>query len=327
MITRSRVALALLLAILIASSIQLSDSKSESHLFVSKVSASSVDNVVVYFLDVGQGDSILIKMENKSILIDGGPKTASTTLLGFLSSVNVTHLNFIIATHPHEDHIGGLVAVMQSIAVDSILYNGYNYTTQIFQDFMTLALVHNLTIASRNQVYQLTTTTNFTILNPIQPLEFSDINANSVVIKLQVNNVSFLFTGDATIDSEQSMLNAGLNLQSDVLKVGHHGSNTSTSQAFLDTVNPSYAVISAGINNTYGHPHDETIQKLVNKGVTIYGTFASGTIVFSTDGNLLTVQGNPQNIPEFALTVLPILMLSMLAVSVVLKKRKFNVIR
>lgn len=323
---RSRVAVALLLAILIASSIQFSHSNSKRHLFVSPVSASTVDNAVVYFVDVGQGDSILIKMENKSILIDGGPKTASATLLSFLNSVNVTHLNFIIATHPHEDHIGGLVAVMQSLTVDAILYNGYNYTTQIFQDFMSLAQLHNLTVANRNQVYPLTTTTNFTILNPIQPLEFSDINANSVVIKLQVNNVSFLFAGDATLNSEQSMLNAELSLQSNVLKVGHHGSNTSTSQAFLDAVSPSFAVISAGINNTYGHPHIETIQKLMNKGVTIYGTFASGTIVFSTDGNILAVQGNPQIIPEFASTVLPILMLSMLAVSVALKKRKINII-
>jgi competence protein ComEC len=273
--------------------------------------------VTVYFFDVGQGDSILITMDGKNILIDGGPTTAGSTLLGYLSSANVTHLDFMIATHPHDDHIGGLIAVMEStITVDMVLYNGYNYTSQTFQEFLTLAEQHNLTLAERNDVYFLSATTNFTILSPIQPLEFAetDLNVNSIVLKLQVSNVSFLFAGDATSGAEQSMLNAGLSVNSEVLKVGHHGSGLGTSQAFLDAVNSTYAVISAGINNIFGYPDEGTVQRLLGKGVITYGTYVSGTIVFTTDGDTVTVQGNPEPIPES----LSVLALSLMAVTLLI---------
>lgn len=324
---------ALLLAILVTLpvDIQVFELRADRHFFTYGpstppiVSASTFGDGTVYFLDVDQGDSILINTDGKNVLIDGGPRAAGSTLLGYLSSVNVTHIDFLIATHSHEDHIGGLIAVMESaIAVDVVLYNGYNYTSQTFQEFMSLAQECNLTLAERNQVYPLSATTNFTILNPVQPREFAntDINANSIVLKLQVNNVSFLFTGDATADAEQSMINAGLSLHSDVLKVAHHGSRTSTSQAFLDAVNPTYAVISAGVNNTYGHPHEETIQRLMDKGVITYGTYASGTIVFTTDGNAIAVQDNPEPIPEFPSTmILPILLLATLAATILLRKQ------
>jgi competence protein ComEC len=276
---------------LVTSFVQFPFSSSANQL-LPMVSASSIDSVSVYFLDVGQGDSIFIKMENKTILIDGGPRSAGSTVLSFLSSINVTQIDFVIATHPDEDHIGGLVSVLASLSIDVVLYNGQNRTTQVFQDFMNLAIQRNLTLAKRNQLYFLTSSSNFTILNPVQPLEFGETNLNSVVTLLQVGNVSFLFAGDAEVASEQSMLNAALHLESDVLKVGHHGSRTSTSQAFLEAVNPSIAVISAGVNNQYGHPHNETVQRLQNMGITIYGTFTSGTIILSTDGNTIDVQGN-----------------------------------
>ena len=271
----------------------------------------------VYFFDVGQGDSILITMDGKNILIDGGPTAAGSTLLGYLSSANVTHLDFLVATHPHDDHIGGLIAVLESaITVDRVLYNGYNYTSQTFQEFLTLAEQHNLTLAERNDVYFLSATTNFTILSPIQPHEFAetDLNVNSIVLKLQVSNVDFLFEGDATAGAEQSMLNAGLNVNSNVLKVGHHGSRRGTSQAFLDAVNPTYAVISAGINNTFGYPDEETVQRLLGKGVITYGTYISGTIVFTTDGDTVTVQDNPEPIPES----LSLLTLSLMAATLLI---------
>jgi competence protein ComEC len=305
---------AMLLALAITS-LALQSFSLEAHPLVSTVFASSSTDIMVYYINVGQGDSILIKVENRTILIDGGPKAASTTVLNYLSSVNVTNIDFMVATHPHEDHIGGLTAVLQSIQVNEVLYNGYNYTTKVFQDFMDLAQYHNLTIVDRGQFFSLTSTANFTILNPHQPLVSADLNENSIVLKLKVSNVSFLFTGDATVDSEQSMLNASLSLQSDVLKVGHHGSNTSTSQAFLNAVNPSYAVISCGINNTYGHPHIETIQKLLNKGITIYGTYVSGNIIFSTNGNTITIQDMPQAIPEFSSAFVTTMMLLTIVVA------------
>jgi competence protein ComEC len=321
---RSRVTIALSLLIVITSFIQFSSFNSESPLFISPVSASTIGDATIYYVDVGQGDSIFMKVENTTILIDGGPRSAGSTITSFLNSINVTEIDIMIATHPDEDHIGGLVSVLESITVDMILYNGQNRTTQVFEDFYGLAAQSNLTLAERAQFYFLTTTSNFTVLNPVQPLEFGDTNLNSVVIKLQVGSVSFLFAGDAEYASEQSMLDAGLNLESDVLKVGHHGSDTSTSQAFLDAVNPSFAVISAGLNNQYGHPDNETIQRLLDKGVIIFGTYVSGTIVFETDGNIINVQDSPETIPELSLIGILMVMLSMLTIPVSLRKQKLS---
>lgn len=320
---RSRLTVVLFLVMLLASFIQFSNLSSERPPFVLSVSASTVNDAIIYFVDVGQGDSIFIEVENITILIDGGPRSAGSTVTSFLNSINVTEIDIMIATHPDEDHIGGLVSVLESITTDVVLYNGQNRTTQVFEDFYGLAVQSNLTLAERNQFYFLTTTSNFTVLNPVQPLEFGDTNLNSIVIKFQVGNVSFLFAGDAEGASEQSMLNAGLNLESDVLKVGHHGSDTSTLQAFLDTINPSIAVISVGLNNQYGHPDNETVQRLLDKGITVYGTYVSGTIVLSTDGNTITVQDNPEIIPELSFIAILSIMLSILTIFF-LKKRKHS---
>ena len=247
------------------------------------LTTSSPDNVAIYFLNAGQGDSILVKTPSKNILIDGGPPDAGSTVLADLNTYQVARIDLMVATHPHADHIGGLISVLQStIPVQDIVYNGYNYTsTQTFNTWKNLALTHNLTQASRNQVYSMSPTINFTVLSPTGPLQFSDINAESVVMKLQVGNTSVLLTGDAQFDTEQSMLSSGYNLHSQVLKVGHHGSSTSTSQPFLSAVAPTFAVISAGINNQYGHPTQQTLDILANNNIITYGTYNYGTITFS----------------------------------------------
>jgi competence protein ComEC len=255
----------------------------ESSLFPIVLTTSSPDNVTVYFLDVGQGDSILVKTPSKNILIDGGPTDEGSTVLADLNTYQVARIDLMVATHPHADHIGGLISVLQSnIPVQDIIYNGYNYTsTQTFNTWKSLAITRNLTQASRNQVYAMSPTVNFTVLSPTGPLQFSDINAESIVMKLQVGNTSVLLTGDAQVDTEQSMLSSGHNLSSQVLKVGHHGSSTSTSLAFLSAVAPTYAVISAGINNQYGHPTQQTLDTLANNNIITYCTYNYGTITFS----------------------------------------------
>ena len=261
------------------------------------------ENVTVYFLDVGQGDSILIKTSNKNVLIDGGPSQAGSTLLNYLNNYHISKIDLLFATHPHEDHIGGLVSILQSsINIQDIVYNGYNHTTQIFNTWKTLALTHNLTIANRNKVFALTPTINFTVSSPTNPDQFSDLNANSLVLRLQVSNTSIMLTGDATIDSEQSMLTSGLTLQSQILKVGHHGSSYSTSQAFLNAVTPTYAVISSGIDNSYGHPTQQTLDRLAKNNIITYGTYKDGTVVFQLNSAAQTLILTPSPTPTPTLT-------------------------
>jgi len=292
--------------------------------FVSPVTSQDSTNVTVHFIDVGQGDSIFIDTSNRDVLIDGGSASASSTVLDYLNSLSISHIHLMIATHAHEDHIGGLVAVLNSaITIDEVLINNQIHTSVTYTNFITLAQNHNLTVAQRGQTFILTETANLTIVNPVQPLEFGDQNDNSVVTKLQVANTSFLFMGDAEEPAEQSMLvSSVVSIKCDVLKVGHHGSYTATSQTFLDIASPTYAIISAGIDNSYGHPHNETIQKLLAEGVTIYGTHISGTIIASTDGTTVTFQDNPEPIPEFAskLTLTIFVIATLLTVMVYRKK-------
>ena len=300
--------------------------------FIPSASSQTGATVTVHFIDVGQGDSIFIDTQNRDVLIDGGPASASQTVLDYLNNLNITHIHLVIATHMHEDHIGGLVHILNSttITIDDILVNNQTSTSSTYNKFITLAQTHNLTVAQRGQTFILTETANLTIVNPVQPLEFSDQNDNSVVVKLQVGNTTFLFMGDAEEPAEQSMLvSSVVSIKCDVLKVGHHGSYTATSQTFLDIAAPTYAIISAGQDNSYGHPHNETIQKLLAEGVTIYGTYLSGTIIASTDGTTVTFQDNPQPIPEFTsnLTLTILAIATVLAVMVYRKKlQKLDII-
>jgi len=280
--------------------------------FIPPASSQTGANVTVHFIDVGQGDSIFIDTQNRDVLIDGGSATASQTVIDYLDYLNITYIHLVIATHMHEDHIGGLVPILNS-----------THTSNTYNKFITLAQTHNLTVAQRGQTFILTETANLTIVNPVQPPEFGDQNDNSIVTKLQVANTSFLFMGDAEEPAEQSMLvSSVVSIKCDVLKVGHHGSYTATSQAFLDIASPTYAIISAGENNSYGHPHNETIQKLLAEGVTIYGTYISGTITASTDGTTVTFQDNPQPIPEFPSNLtLTILAIATLLTALIYRKK------
>lgn len=284
-------------------------------------------NVTVHFIDVGQGDSIFIDTANKDVLIDGGSATASQTVQDYLASLSITHIHLVIATHAHEDHIGGLVDILNSttLTIDEVLVNGQTHTSQTYLKFNATAHKHTVITAQRGLTIQLTPTASLTVVNPTQPLQFTELNDNSIAVKMTVGTTSFLFTGDAEEAAEQSMMISAItSVKSDLLKVGHHGSRTATSQSFLDFVDPTYAVISAGEGNTYGHPHNETIEKLLTKNVTTYCTIDSGTIIATTDGTTITFPSNPTPIPEnpLNLTLTIILAATTLAVTVYRKNCK-----
>jgi competence protein ComEC len=268
--------------------------------FESAVYAVDQESLTVYFIDVGQGDSIFIDTSGLDVLVDGGTRTVGVAVVNFLQNLGVDHIDLLVATHMDADHIGGLIAVLNSsVQVGEVLVNNQTGTTVTYSDFMSLANTHSVVAAQRGDVYVLAEDVNFTVLNPVQPLEFSEQNENSVVMRLQIGGSSFLLMGDAEASTEESILLSGLEVDSDVLKVGHHGSNSSTTDAFLSAVSPSMAVISAGLNNPYGHPHQETLDKLFAHQDTVYGTYQSGTVIISANSTSIQVLNNPTPIPEY----------------------------
>jgi competence protein ComEC len=247
------------------------------------------ETMEVHFIDVGQGDSIYIKADGHSMLIDAGEKSEGTTVIHYLEALGVDNLDYIICTHPHSDHIGGMNSVLDSLSVNQIIMSEVNHTTDTYEDLLQAIGDHNLTItkAVPGNQYALGPA-SFTILSPVSDF-YEDVNNYSVGIKLSYYNNSFILTGDAEALAEKEMLNEDMDLTGDVLKLGHHGSSYSSCSEFLDAVSPSYAVISVGKDNTYGHPHHETIEALVERGIPIYRTDEQGTIIFQCDGDTVSV--------------------------------------
>ena len=254
--------------------------------------------------------------------MDGGPRSAGATVVEYLGNLSVTKVDLVVATHMDADHIGGLIAVLSStIQVDEVLTNNQTHGSKTYADFMALATTHPVNAAQRGQTYILTQNVNLTLLNPVQPLEFDDQNENSVVMRLQVGGSSFLLMGDAEAGAEGSILQSGFEIDSDMLKVGHHGSRYSTTEAFLNTVSPSIAVISAGKDNQFGHPHQETLDQLLGRGTHVYGTYQSGSIVMSANSTLIEILNEPTPIPELSLLILACFMVTILVSAIYKKKR------
>jgi beta-lactamase superfamily II metal-dependent hydrolase len=242
----------------------------------------------VYYIDVGQGDAILIDYGASEVLIDGGDKSAGAGLVSYLVPLIQGQLEAVIATHPHADHIGGLLDVLNAFEVGQVWYNGDEATSQTYTNFITAAQNEgaDLRVARRGDVLAVGTL----ILNILHPADDSgSTNNNSVVASLMFGSVRFLFTGDAEKEAEADMLSAGLIGHADILKAGHHASRTASSPAFLAAVTPGVAIYCAKTGNSYGHPHSETITALQAIGVDIYGTDVNGTIYVSTDGTTYAV--------------------------------------
>ena len=249
-------------------------------------------NVTVHFIDVGQGDAIFVDTPGLDMLVDGGSRGAGEIVVGYLQSLNVTRIDFVVATHPHADHIGGLITVLteyNTTQIPVVVDNGLEATTATYADYVSAVGARSTQVAVRGDTISLGHGVEVTILNPSSPHEFEDANDNSVVLWVKVYNVTFLLAGDSEAPSESSIIAAGYGRDSTVLKVGHHGSRTSTSTEYLDAVSPEIAVISVGEGTRYDHPHQETLDKLTLEGSALYRTDLHGTVRVTTDGGDYTV--------------------------------------
>jgi len=243
------------------------------------------NEIIVAFLDVGQGDSILIRSRDNAVLIDGGDINRNEPVLGYLRRMGITRLDYVIATHPHRDHIGGLIPVLNRVDVGRVLMPDVVHTTDVFENF--ISVIENNHIAAHAPVPGerfIAGIIDFTVLSPAHSFAGSNLNDASIVVRLDHGMTSFLFTGDAEAGSERAMLAGRQDLRADVIKIGHHGSRTSTTEAFLDAVQPVAAVISVGGSNRFGHPHADVLARLNYRGIQILRTDEMGTIVMATDG-------------------------------------------
>lgn len=243
------------------------------------------DEVAFHFIDVGQGDAILITTAEGNILIDTSEKSEREALVNYLAEQNITSLKYLILTHTDADHIGSADYVVENYDVDTVMMTDYTATTKTYERLLT-AIENkgtNVIIPELRYVFTLGSL-QMTIIAPTE--KFDDPNEMSLVIKAVHGETSLMFTGDAEVESEEGILEnwSAAELKVDILKVGHHGSDSSTTQAFLDALDPDAAVISCGEGNSYGHPHAEVVDRLTAKGVTIYRTDKDGTIVIISDG-------------------------------------------
>lgn len=250
-------------------------------------------NLKIHYIDVGQGDSAIIEQNGHYMLIDAGTNSCEDDLISYIDSLNITKFDYVIATHAHEDHIGSMDAVINKYDVEKVLFAKHTTTTKTFENFVTAVKNKGLKLyapsVNEEFIFQ---DSKFIVLAP-NSSNYDEINNYSIVVKFIYNETSYLFAGDAENLSEEEMLNNEIDLSADVLKVGHHGSKSSTSQKFLNAVNPKYAVISVGKDNDYGHPKQDIMNRLKNSNIIVYRTDESGTITLISDGKNISFDKEP----------------------------------
>jgi len=246
----------------------------------------------VYFLDVGQGDSTLVLFSNKSILIDAGEAEMGDRVVGDLKALGVRRIDLLVATHPHSDHIGGMQKVLAAFPVGQVLDSGLPHTSSTYEHFLETIEQKNIPyrVAEQGQTIDIDPALMIFVLSPPKQHYGDDPNTNSVVLRISYGTFAFLMAGDMGGESENALVRSGYPLNARILKVGHHGSYSSTSSSFLSRVQPETAIIMVGKDNPYSHPHKQTLDLLKDYGVTVYRTDLDGTIVIRSDGMSYSVK-------------------------------------
>lgn len=252
-------------------------------------------NLRIHYLDVGQADSILIENASEYMLIDAGNNEDGKLLVKYFKNLGIEKFTYLVGTHAHEDHIGGMDDIINNFEVSNFYMPDVLTTTKTFEDVIT-ALEDNNVYFDTPRIGDNFNfgSGNFTVLNVSN--DDSDLNDTSIVLRLVYGNNKFLFTGDATSVVEDKILKSGYNIESDVLKVPHHGSEYSNSLSFLKKIKPKYSIISVGKDNSYGHPHNKALNNLKNIATEIYRTDKNGTVIVDSDGENIKISFKDTNL-------------------------------
>ena len=242
----------------------------------------------MHFIDVGQALSVLVECDGQFMLYDGGNVDDGSLIVSYLQNQGVEELQYVFCSHAHEDHVGGLAAALAYFPANHVYSPVTEANTKCFQDFVKYTQQQGLQVEvpAVGTVWPLGSAT-VTLLGPVK--QYDETNDTSLVLRIDYGSTSFLLTGDMESDAERDLVESGANLKADVLQVGHHGSSTSSSYIFLNAVLPEMGIISCGVNNKYGHPHEETLSILRDAGVVVYRTDLMGTITIGSDGANYTV--------------------------------------
>jgi len=260
--------------------------------------------LTVHFLDVGQGDSALIQYNGTTILIDAGDADAGPGIVAYLKDRGIHEIDLLIATHPHSDHIGGMQDVLKNFKIKRVIDSGMPHTTTTYQKFLDTIDQKNIPYSTVKQgdSFSPANGLTFLVLSAPDGSKDQDLNDGSIALRATYGRVNILFEADAGTTTEETMMNSGLPLESQVLKVAHHGSPHGTGNAFLGQVRPEVAIISVGAGNSFNHPAENTIMRLENAGALIFRTDTDGSIVVRTDGMTYSVETRKKGMYPFVVS-------------------------